>query len=1481
MFKKAVKILVIVLVIIILLNIVLFITFSIPRVQKYAADTAIEKLKPKLGTEVSLDGIRIKLFNKVELKGLYVEDQQQDTLLFVEKLGVRLNFTDLFRNKISFDKVEMQNFVADVKRADIDAPFNFQFIIDAFAPTDTTKVKEEKPPWLIRADDLVLKNGWLRYNIVSEPETPGQFNTNHLDVRDFNLQAKMHFLSVQDMRADIKSMRLWEHSGLKINDFNAKVNGKSTQLTSNRVFVSVNNTDLLISNARFDTDSKLFSVEVKSETIDPKDATIFVPGFAHLDKPFSLQANLEGQLPEVVVKSLTALYGTNTRIDFSGLISDYSEFDRSEINIDIQNVSTSQQDLESLIRVAAPDYRSPEQLVALGNLNLQMSVRGKLYDFTYQGIAKSEQGDVTLSGKGKADKQFNYLSLEGPVKATNIQVAKIIGESAGLDDATIMADVDFSLRKDEDVTVIADGHINSVLYKGFEYKDLFFDGVYSGSTIVAKVKTESDLNKLDLFADLDFGSEKKIEVKGTVDKLDLRPFVQNKGWEMPSLTVRINGDLSGSTFDDMVGFLVLDSTSLSDVNFIYNPGPIYLQALTDAGKGKKIQIYSSILEGDITGNYYFTTIGKELMYALHPHLPSVIKEPQRERDEFWKNNFNFNFLIKNTEDISYALSLPFYNVEPATISGGVNMVKGEGLLLNAHVPRLMFGNNDIRETRIKLNSGQLLGISLDANTYLVQDNGHINARLNTAVASDSITNRLAFDIQNKVAKSTGTLLISMGFMRDMQDQLNSYITLHPSKALFNGKNIYFDGSIISHRKDRIEINKFGVREENMLLLGIDGVASTNSEDNVRIYFNNTELESILAAFNLQNYKGSLNGDIYIHQALQQPIIQTEDLRIENIAVYNDTIGTLRIEGDWDNTNKGLALEAYLANGKGRTLEVNGFLPTAEDSPKTMDVNLRINDFALNTIQPLTTGVFSELKGSLNSNIHISGKMSEPVMQGWLGIDQGLMKVAYTNVTYHVSDTIKVESSRIGADDLLIRDQNGNLATISLALSHTNFGRMVYSANLRMDDFMVLNNQDRTDLMVYGLLNLTGNMTVTGSSAGIFGDAYFTNVRQSKVTVITPQIAQAEEYSGIIYINTPQKEDSLSFLRKRSETNDLRQINTPTSSGIPINIRGLVDLNPMLNVGVLLNPTTGNAIDVTGNGEITVIYNTKATPIVRVIGDYVIDEGKFHYNLQSLPIDFNIKKGSTLTMIGDPLNTQFNIIAYNRVNADLGTLDPSFKVELSNTRVPVDAMLEIRGNLEAMDLSYNIDLPESSNDIRQRVNSYISTEEARIRQFASLVTFRKFYSSEGITNLNISGTEMVASLTTGLLTSGLDALFARALNDNWSVNTTLESQDGTFENTRMGLDVTRRLLGDRLRITGNFSYGDNTMLATNQEFMTEFEAMWDINNWLMLRAYNRANDRFYRRAPYTQGVGVVVTKEGQTLYDLFRFKLGRTGKEDKK
>jgi autotransporter translocation and assembly factor TamB len=804
------------------------------------------------------------------------------------------------------------------------------------------------------------------------------------------------------------------------------------------------------------------------------------------------------------------------------------------------------------------------------------------------------------------------------------------------------------------------------------------------------------------------------------------------------------------------------------------------------------------------------------------------------------------------------------------------MSAGESLRIDAHLPRVMIGNSDIRETKANLHN-RTSGLGLDVNTYLVQNSGHVNVKLNSEAALDLLNNRLSFNLQQNNTHTNGELLIAAGFLRDGEDRLAANIRIPPARVIFNNKYIDFNDAAIAYSTDRIAISNFRIREGDMLLLGIDGVASKSEADNIRIYFNNTELGNILNAFNVTDFAGSINGDIYVRQALDNPMIRTEELRVENITLRGDTIGTLRIEGDWDNLLSGLNLNAWLEDGDMRSIDIHGYIPTGDSSPFPMDVNLKIAGFELGTVQPLAAGVFSELNGRLNSHIRVTGTLSEPVTEGWLGIDDGMMKVAFTNVTYYVSDTIEVRRDNVGLKDLVIRDQNNRTATLNMSLSHTNFGRMVYRAGIRFNDFMLLNNPNRTDLMAYGQLKLSGELNVTGSPSGIFGKGNLTSTSRSDITVVLPQTATATEYSGIIYVNSkPKESDSLAFLRKNEES----QFGSNISVGIPIVIDVTVNLTPLLDAAVVLNPTTGNALEVSGEGELNVTFNSKSTPPVLLYGDYIINNGKFHYNLQNLRrMEFNIREGSRLTMEGNPMNTQFNVTAYRAVRTDLASLSTTFKNELPNTRVPVNAILQIKGSLQGMDLQFDVELPENSNDVQQRVKSFMTNEETKILQVVYLVTFGSFMPSEGSPDMSF-GSSMATNIAANTLSKGLDALFANALRDNWSISTNLESVDGSLENVRMGVDVSTRLLNNRLRINTNLSYGDNSMLVEGQQqFLGEFELEYDLKSWLMLRAFNRANQRFYRRTPLTQGVGVMVTREAKRFRDLFDLRPVRKKEED--
>ncbi len=1527
------------------MNVILFLLFSIPSVQRRAARFALEKVQPKINSRLSLDGVRVRFFNKVDLNGLYVEDQQQDTLLYTGRLTVRIVPVDLLSRRVMVEQLILEDFVAKVYRLSPDEPFNFQFIIDSFAgdkeetdegkgadrdggegggitedkpETDIKGVKKRKNPWRITSGAIHFRNGSLRYHVLSAPVTPGVFSPNHIDAREFDLRANVDFQGMDKMTVEVKRLSFREyHSGLQVDNLSLLFKSVGNRLKCEWLNLAFNNSNLKVRDAHFDRESKEFSATVESDQLEPNDAAIFADKLNHLDQTLSFELEAEGAWPLATLKRLKLKYGLFTYFDISAEMADCLSYATSDLNLRIHRLAITQEHLEALIRIWAPAYTSPPQLTALGNLDLRLTAVGKIPLFRYDIVIDTERGEVLLNGIGKMTNRFKHLVYGGPVRVNNISVADIIGEKAGVGITTLATDATVSIVQGEGVTVEANGNIKSTTYKGFPYRDLLFDGVYSGRTVAATVTADGELNKLELAAGFSFGEEKEIQLDGVIDRLDLRPFLMMEGWKMPTFATRLNAHFIGTTFDDLTGSLVMDQTSLMDSSFYYNPGPIYLQASVDPKKGKKIEIASSILDGEIMGDYYFSTIGRELAKELQLYLPSVIKEEEEivegavtvplhtvnqplstDKDSPAKNNFTFNFLIKNTEDISHVFSLPFYNVEPATISGSIDLRNRTGrtisewlkqpatiaevinlnnsrpLRLDAHIPQIIFGNSDVRETWLELESRQK-GIKLAMSSYLVQDKGYLNARLRSTAAGDSLVNHFEYDLNQVNTKSNGNLLIAMDFLRDWNDQLGIDLRVHPTSAQFNGRDVTINKAAIEYRKDSITVRNFGVRQGEMLLFGLEGVASKREEDNIRLYFNNTEMGSILAAFDVTNISGSLKGEVFVQQALETPMIHTEALRVEHIALNNDTIGTLRIEGDWDQLRSGLNLNAYLENGQEKSLEIKGYVPTGEASPLPLDVALSIDNFELRTIQPLATTIFSELKGRLNSRLHIGGKLSEPLTQGWLGIEDGELKVAYTNVTYYLSDTIRVGKDNVGLTNLVIRDQNNRAATLDLQLSHVNFGGMAFTANVRLDDFMLLNNKNRTDLMVYGNLCLSGNVSIAGSSSGIFGDGRLYTRRQSDVTVVLPQTAKAIEYTGIVYINTPS-EDSLSFLRRGRELSS--QINASTASGLPVVMRATVDLTPQLTAGVILDPTSGNALEINGEGELSINYNSKATPQVRLYGDYVINEGKFHYNLQNLrSIDFSIREGSRLTMAGHPLNTRFDITAFLPVRTDLSALSPTFAQELKNTRVPVNALLRINGNLEAMDLKYDIELPESSSDIQQRVKSFINTEETKILQFAYLATTGSFIPAEGSPDVAF-GSSMFTNFAANYLSRGLDALFASALRDNWTVSTNLQTLDGSLDNARMGVDVSTRLLNNRLRLSTNLSYGDKSMLASQQAFMGEFELEYDINNWFMLRAFNRANERFSSRAPVTQGVGFVVTKEGQSIRNLFDFRYSKPKEE---
>ena len=127
---------------ILLLVIGVVVVLQFPAGQDFVARRAESYLRGKLKTEVRIGKFRTDFRHAINLDGVYLEDQQRDTLLSVGHLGVDLDIWALLHSQVNVSNVELNDGRVRLTRTEPDSVNNYDFIISAFvdpnAPVDTT-----------------------------------------------------------------------------------------------------------------------------------------------------------------------------------------------------------------------------------------------------------------------------------------------------------------------------------------------------------------------------------------------------------------------------------------------------------------------------------------------------------------------------------------------------------------------------------------------------------------------------------------------------------------------------------------------------------------------------------------------------------------------------------------------------------------------------------------------------------------------------------------------------------------------------------------------------------------------------------------------------------------------------------------------------------------------------------------------------------------------------------------------------------------------------------------------------------------------------------------------------------------------------------------------------------------------------------------------------------------------------------------------
>jgi hypothetical protein len=160
--RKSLKILAWVVGSIIFLLLLVLILIQIPAVQNFAKDKLVAYLQNKIHTKVAIGKLSIDFPKQIVLENVFLEDQQKDTLLSGGKVQVDISLLKLINSKVEVSYLGLENTYLNIKRLKPEYTFNYDYIVKAFASTDTT-TSSSRSSMTFQLGEIVLKNIRLKY----------------------------------------------------------------------------------------------------------------------------------------------------------------------------------------------------------------------------------------------------------------------------------------------------------------------------------------------------------------------------------------------------------------------------------------------------------------------------------------------------------------------------------------------------------------------------------------------------------------------------------------------------------------------------------------------------------------------------------------------------------------------------------------------------------------------------------------------------------------------------------------------------------------------------------------------------------------------------------------------------------------------------------------------------------------------------------------------------------------------------------------------------------------------------------------------------------------------------------------------------------------------------------------------------------------------------------------------------------------------
>lgn len=1459
------------------LYILVLVLIHIPTIQNYTGERVAALLSDKLDTKVRIGRVDLGFLNRIIIDDVLIYDQRHKEMMRSARIAVKIEILPLLEKRISISSAQIFGTSFTFYQTSKDTPANYQFVIDALSSKDDDK---ESTPLNLRINTFIMQRGSISYDRHDVPPTNNRINPSHLHITDISTHLSLKALNKDSVNVIVKKLAFKEQSGLKLDRLSFKAEGNRTKARLHDFNLRMPGTDIAINEIAasytISGDSLLpgtlkFDGDIAASAISPADFAFIMPRLRVLPSTLTLSSHFSGTDKSLAISTMR-IKSTDggLAVNANGWVKKTGAAPQWAVTVD--GIEADTDFLTAVFRVAkGADATLPSAIANAGRIGLHgtASHTGGNTDARCT-LTTQKAGNMILDGSMAENNDFDVR-----IQTTGIDLKQLTAnEKLG----TMAADVTVSgkLPSDGGIAAKAEGTVKAFDYNGYRLNGIDISGSYDNRNIETAVKL-ADPN---ITADIAFAITKTAKATGIKLRAAVNDFAPNatrlsSKWGDARFSADIDADFTATSINDATGHV--DITDFAMVNGEDNYGISRMTIVSgfDADRTHNIVMHSDFGTAEVHGDFDYNTIAQSVIGAIKKKLPTI--PGLTASGAAPRNNFTIEASISNTDWLERLLGVPLLIDSTLTLRGKIDDGSSK-LSVDCTIPSFTYDGKPYRHGDIDIASTEDTLRSCIGVTKVMDNGDNLDLRLTGAAADNNLSTSFIWDNNASHKRMSGVFNAKTNFHPGEDGKATARVEIQPSHININNAVWNVEPAVITYHNKNMQIDRFAIVNGKQHII-VDGTASASPEDTLSVDLKDINVGYVLNLVNFHSveFDGRASGSASIAAPFGE-MAAGAVLTVSDFTFEQGRMGTLNASVGWDGREKQINIDAIADDGpKARTV-IDGYVSPARNY---IELGIRADGTYIDFLQSFTSSFMRGVTGNAHGSVLLSGPLNALNLTGELLVD-GEMTVKPTNCRYFLrGDTVRLKYNEIELRDMPFYDTRGNRGTVNGGIYHQNLKNLSYDITAQADNLLAYNFNDFGDDTFYGTVYADGEVGIVGRSGELNIDIDLTPRRNSSFVYNASDPDAIADQGFVQWYDATPDADKPAQRTPPSATTDYANI--PTD----IRINFLINCTPDATIKILMDSHTNDYITLNGNGTLRATYYNKGS--FNMFGTYVVERGTYGITIQNImKKNFTFNEGGTIVFGGNPYNAALDLQAIHTVNG-VSLSDLNIGNSFSSNTIRVNCLMNITGQPLSPHIEFDLDMPTVSTDEKQMVRSILNSEDEMNQQVIYLLGIGRFYPQEA-NNATIqderqqSQTSLaMQSLSSGILSSQINSLLGTVINSrNWNFGANISTGNEGWNNAEYEGLLSGRLLNNRLLINGQFGYRDNVNNAS-QSFIGDFDIRYLLlpSGNLAINIYNKANDRYFTRSTLnTQGVGLIMKKDFNSVSDFFRLGKKKTEKARK-